>query len=109
MFGTISQSRMHETSFSRAVESQRLWQGAICHVWTSQFDKHWRQSQKQLQKYNIRDVLKRSSVKILRLHIERMNSKILPPHFITCQVFYLAFHPARSLPLERPLLVKSVT
>ena len=44
-----------ETNFSRTAESQRLWQGAICHVWTSQFDKHWRQSQKQLQKYNIRD------------------------------------------------------
>ena len=44
-----------ETNFSRIAESQRLWQGAICNVWTSQFDKHWRQSQNQLQKYNIRD------------------------------------------------------
>ena len=44
-----------ETNFSRTAESQRLWQGAICHVWTSQFNKHWRQSQKQLQKYDIRD------------------------------------------------------
>ena len=46
---------LSETNFSRTAESQRLWQGAICHVWTSQFDKHWRQSQKQLQKYNIRN------------------------------------------------------
>ena len=47
---------LSETNFSRTAESQRLWQGAICHVWTLQFDKHWRQSQKQLQKYNIRDI-----------------------------------------------------
>ena len=33
-----------------------LWQSAICHVWTSQFGKHWRHSQKQLQKYSIRDI-----------------------------------------------------
>ena len=46
---------LSETNFSRTAESQRLWQGAICHVWTSQFDKHWRHSQKQLQKYNNRD------------------------------------------------------
>ena len=51
---------LSETNFSRTAESQRLWQGAICHVWTSQFDKHWRQSQKQLQKYNIRDVFQRT-------------------------------------------------
>ena len=38
---------LSETNFSRTAESQRLWQGAICHVWTSQFNKHWRQSQKQ--------------------------------------------------------------
>ena len=48
---------LSETNFNRTAESQRLWQGAICHVWTFQFDKHWRQSQKQLQKYNIRDGL----------------------------------------------------
>ena len=42
-----------ETNFSRSAHSQRFWQGAICHVWTSQFDKHWGQSQKL--KYNIRD------------------------------------------------------
>ena len=47
---------LSETNFSRTAESQRLWQGAICHVWTSQFNKHWRQSQKQLQKYDIRDM-----------------------------------------------------
>ena len=47
---------LSETNFSITAESHRLWQGAICHVWTSQFDKHWWQSQKQLQKYNIRDV-----------------------------------------------------
>ena len=41
-----------ETNFSRTAESQWLWQGAI---WTFQFDKLWRHSQKQLQKYNIRD------------------------------------------------------
>ena len=46
---------LSETNFSRTAESQWLWQGAICHVWTSQFNKHWRQSQKQLQKYDIRD------------------------------------------------------
>ena len=46
---------LSETNFSRTAESQRLWQGAICHVWTSQLNKHWRQSQKQLQKCNIRD------------------------------------------------------
>ena len=44
-----------ETNLSRTPESQRLLQGAICHVWTSQFNKHRQQSQKQLQKYNIRD------------------------------------------------------
>ena len=47
---------LSETNFSRTAESQWLWQGAICHFWTSQFDKHWQQSQKQLQKYNIRDL-----------------------------------------------------
>ena len=46
-----------ETNFSRTAESQRLWQGAICHVCIFQFNKHWRQSQKQLQKYNIRDFI----------------------------------------------------
>ena len=45
-----------ETNFSRTAKSQRLWQGAICHIWTSQFDKHCRHSQKQLQKYSIRDI-----------------------------------------------------
>ena len=35
---------LSETNFSRTAESQWLWQGAICHVWTSQFDKHWQQS-----------------------------------------------------------------
>ena len=43
---------LSETNFSRTAESQWLWQGAI---WTFQFDKLWRHSQKQLQKYNIRD------------------------------------------------------
>ena len=47
----------NETNFSRTAKSQRLWQGAICHIWTYQFNKHWRQSQKQLQKYNIRDFI----------------------------------------------------
>ena len=46
---------LRETNFSSTAESQRLWQGAICHVWTSQFNRHWRKSQKQLQKYNITD------------------------------------------------------
>jgi len=46
---------LSETSFSRTSESRRLWQGANCHVWTSQLDKHWWHSQKQLQKYNIKD------------------------------------------------------
>ena len=44
-----------ETNFSITAEFQQLWQGAISHVWTSQFDKHWQHSQKQLQKYDIRD------------------------------------------------------
>ena len=35
-----------ETNFSRAAQSQRFWQGVICHVWKSQFYKHWRHSQK---------------------------------------------------------------
>ena len=47
---------LSKPNFSRITEFQGLWQGVICHVWTFQFDKHWRQSQKQLQKYNIRDV-----------------------------------------------------
>ena len=46
-----------ETNFSITAEFQQLWQGAISHVWTSQFDKHWQHSQKQLQKYNIRDLI----------------------------------------------------
>ena len=33
-----------ETNFSRSPKSQRFWQGAIYHVWTSHFDKHWRHS-----------------------------------------------------------------
>ena len=49
-----------ETIFSRTPESQQIWQGAICYVWTSQFDKHWRQSQKQLQNYYIRDLFESS-------------------------------------------------
>ena len=36
-------------------ETNWLWQGAICHVWTFQFDKHWQHSQKQLQKYNVKE------------------------------------------------------
>ena len=51
----VERMNLNETNFGRTAESQRSWQGAICHVWTLQFDKHWRQSQKQLQKYNIRD------------------------------------------------------
>ena len=51
----VERMNLSETNFSGTAESQRLWQGAICNVRTSQFDKHWRQSQKQLQKYNIRD------------------------------------------------------
>ena len=47
---------LSETNFSRTAESQWLWQGAICHIWTSQLDKHWRHLQKQLQKYNVRDI-----------------------------------------------------
>ena len=58
---------LSETNFSRTAESQRLWQGAICHVWTSQFDKHWRQSQKQLQKYNIRDCSPAFKIPLTRL------------------------------------------
>ena len=45
-----------ETNFSRSPKFQWLWQGAIYHVWTSQIDKHWRHSQKRLQKYDIRDI-----------------------------------------------------
>ena len=37
-----------------------LWQGAIYHIWTSQIDKHWRHSQKRLQKYDIRDMISRN-------------------------------------------------
>ena len=33
-----------ETNFSRSPKSQRFWQGAMYHVWTSHFDKHWRHS-----------------------------------------------------------------
>ena len=33
-----------ETNFSRSPKSQRFWQGAIYHVWTSHFEKHWRHS-----------------------------------------------------------------
>ena len=45
-----------ETNFSRTAESQWLWQGAICHVWTSQFDKHWRHSQKERLAYKLVDI-----------------------------------------------------
>ena len=48
---------LSETNFSRTAESQQLWQGAICHVGTSQFDKHWRHLQKRLQKYNIQEAM----------------------------------------------------
>ena len=44
-----------ETNFSRSPKSLRFWQGAMYHIWTSHFDKHWRHSQKRLQKYDIRD------------------------------------------------------
>ena len=47
---------LSETNFSRIAESQKLWQGAICHVWTSQFNKHWRQSQKENYKTTILDI-----------------------------------------------------
>ena len=50
---------LSETNFSRTAESQRLWQGAICHVWTSQFDKHWRHSQKQRLAYKLVDEKRR--------------------------------------------------
>ena len=49
---------LSETNFSRTAESQRLWQGAIFHVWTSQFDKHWRQLQKQLQKFKRKEKIR---------------------------------------------------
>ena len=42
-----------ETNFSRTAQSQRFWQGAICHVWTSKLDKHWRHSQKERLAYKI--------------------------------------------------------
>ena len=41
---------LSETNLSKTAESQGLWQGVVCHVLTSQFDKRWQQSQKQLQK-----------------------------------------------------------
>ena len=46
----------HETNFSRTTQSQRFWQGAIWHVWTSQFDKHWRHSQKERLAYKLVDI-----------------------------------------------------
>ena len=60
-FGTITQVKVEcmnrgETNFSGSPKFQWLWQGAKYHVWTSQIDKHWRHSQKRLQKYDIRDM-----------------------------------------------------
>ena len=37
----VERMNLSETNFSRTAESQQLWQGAICHIWTFQFDKHW--------------------------------------------------------------------
>ena len=45
----------NETNFSRTTQSQRFWQGVIWHVWTSQFDKHWRHSQKERLAYKLVD------------------------------------------------------
>ena len=44
-----------ETNFSRTAQSQRFWQGAICHVWTFQLDKHWGHSQKERLAYKLVD------------------------------------------------------
>ena len=44
-----------ETNFSRTAQFQRFWQGAICHIWTSQLDKHWRHSQKERLAYELVD------------------------------------------------------
>ena len=44
-----------ETNFSRTAQFQRFWQGAICHIWTSQLDKNWRHSQKERLAYKLVD------------------------------------------------------
>ena len=44
-----------ETNFSRTAHSQRFWQGAICHIWTSKLDKHCRHSQKESLAYKLVD------------------------------------------------------
>ena len=53
-----------ETNFSRTAQSQRFWQGAICHVWTSKLDKHWRHSQKERLTYKLVDRLKRLKISL---------------------------------------------
>ena len=44
-----------KTNFSRTAQSQRGWQGAIWHIWTSKCDKHWRHSHKERLAYKLVD------------------------------------------------------
>ena len=44
-----------ETNLSRTAQSHWFWQGAICHVWTSQLDQRWRHSQKERLAYKLVD------------------------------------------------------
>ena len=51
----VDSMNQSETNFSSTAQSQRFLQGAICNVWTSQLDKHWRHSQKERLPYKLVD------------------------------------------------------
>ena len=61
----VDSMKKSETKFSSTAQSQRFLQGAICNVWTSQLDKHWRHSQKERLAYKLVDILLRSAYCLL--------------------------------------------
>ena len=65
-----------EINFSRTAQSQWFWQGAICHVWTSQLDKHLIHSQKERLAYKLVDEIWLSIGGLQKKH-EDSNKEIL--------------------------------